>query len=204
MMQQINLYQPSFRQVRQFVSIGVMVSSVVLFLLLFAGYYGYISWQLQQQTARVQLIETRVAEQQQRVAEMEKQFPVRTKSALLEKQLAAFEQTRAGKQQILNMLNSGVVGNNDGFSAYLEGMARRRIDNLWLSNIVINGGGERMRIEGSTLKADLLPKYIQQLSMESAFSGREFAIFSMSRSGKGNKQIDFSLNSGAEEKGSKK
>ncbi|OOZ39614.1 hypothetical protein BOW53_10745 [Solemya pervernicosa gill symbiont] len=198
-MQQINLYQPVLKRKSKPLSFGSMVLFTTLFVLLCGGYIGYSKWQYQERETKLQALEQRVEQMRAENEKLEKAFPVKQKSKLLEKRLEQIRVTQQAKQHALALLNSGYFGNTEGFSAYMEGMARQRIDKLWLSNIAIKRGGEQMQIKGSTYSADLLPRYLQQLAVEKVFKGREFAIFSMTRSTQKSREVEFSLQSAAEQ-----
>jgi hypothetical protein len=67
---------------------------------------------------------------------------------------------------------------------------------VWLTGVTISDGGEQLGLAGSTLDAQLVPRYLQQLSAEQAYKGREFKTFQMLR-GEAPPHIDFTLHTAA-------
>lgn len=60
-----------------------------------------------------------------------------------------------------------------GFSEYMRAFARRSVTGLWLTGFDIAGG--ELTLQGRTLSADLVARYLQQLNQEQAMQGRQFA-----------------------------
>ncbi len=64
------------------------------------------------------------------------------------------------------------------FSPYLAGLAKARVDNLWLSEIYISHGATRMiNLKGSTLDASLVPVMLRNLAEQEQFRGQRFDQF---------------------------
>ena len=68
-----------------------------------------------------------------------------------------------------------------GYSRYLIALARQHIAGLWLTSIILNGAGHDIALQGQTTRADLLPRYLQNLSHESQLQGLELQIFHLNR-----------------------
>src|SRR4029077_11520122 len=77
-------------------------------------------------------------------------------------------------------LKGGVIGTHQGFAEYLRAFSRASVNRLWLTALTITGSGE-IEIRGRTLKADLVPSYIQHLNREKVLAGRSFARLEMSQ-----------------------
>jgi hypothetical protein len=81
----------------------------------------------------------------------------------------------ADQREIAKVLKGGDLGDTSGYSDYLRAMARQIVDGVWIRRFDIAGAGRHFTIEGSTLRADLIPQYIKRLSSEDAMRGRQFA-----------------------------
>nr|WP_242467993.1 PilN domain-containing protein [Halorhodospira neutriphila] len=66
-----------------------------------------------------------------------------------------------------------------GFSPILEGLARQRVARLWLTDFTV--GAERLRLHGRATHPRLVPRFLDALAREPAFSGTRFADFRMQR-----------------------
>jgi len=192
-MQQVNLYQDELKtQKLNYSSLMLAQLSLVLIVVL-SAVTGFSYFQLQQH-------QTSLVEKQQKqkiaMAELQKiqaELSLRIKDANLEKRLIERTKELANKQKVLNILSRDEFGNTNGFIEHVSGLARQRIDGLWLTQIRISGGGTDVALQGTTSRPDLLPKYLQRLSSEKIFTGTEFLSLFMARQEKKKKLLNFSL-----------
>jgi hypothetical protein len=86
------------------------------------------------------------------------------------------EATRAlrEKQLVLSLVQGSTLGATQGFSGHLISLARRDTDGLWLTHIRLSGLGDKTRLEGKALRAELVPAYIQSLAEEPPFATQRF------------------------------
>lgn len=83
-----------------------------------------------------------------------------------------------------------------GFSEVFGGLARNTINGLWLSRVALAGGGEEMWLRGRTNQPALIPKLLQTLAAEQAFTGRSFREVSFERRAEEpGSPVDFELRS---------
>jgi hypothetical protein len=54
----------------------------------------------------------------------------------------------------------------------LRALARQSVNGVWLTGLTISGND--IGIEGSSVRADLVPRYISLLAGEAAFQGKSF------------------------------
>ena len=83
------------------------------------------------------------------------------------------------RSEVVAVLEGGALGNTTGYSEYLRAFARQSIEGLWLTGFSITGAGHRVVIEGRTLRADLVPDYLQKLNREQIIQGSTFAEMQM-------------------------
>ncbi len=200
MLQQVNLYQDSLRKQKLRYSATLLLQLSLLVIVVFSAYAFYSYYQLQQQ----QILLAQSQQQQQKVmADLQKiqaELALRKKDAQLAQRLADKTQELANKQKVLGILSRDEFGNTRGFIGQFTGLARQRIDGLWLTRIRIGGGGTDIALFGTTYRAALLPKYLQRLSSEQAFAGTQFESMLLARQEKHDNWLDFSLqNIGSDE-----
>ena len=163
--------------------------------------YGLQAGRAKEQLEAVQ------AEQKQKMAQLEnlqQQIQARKKDETLQMQVDALMLDISNRQKVMKVLGQQRFGNIDGFSEHISGLARQRIDGLWLTQIRISHGGETLGMKGGMLKAELLPRYLQRLSSEHIFTGKVFETLSMSRDEKRAGRMVFELQGVGEEISSQK
>ncbi|MCW8900473.1 MAG: hypothetical protein OQK75_08570 [Gammaproteobacteria bacterium] len=192
-LQQVNLYQDELKTQKLKYS-GLMLAQVSLILIIiFSAAAGFRYIQLQHHQASLvehqQKQNTAMADLQKIQAELS----LRKKDTALAKQIAESTQELDNKQRVLGILSRDEFGNTKGFIEHISGLARQRIDDLWLTQIRIANGGTDITLQGSTSKPSLLPKYLQRLSAEKAFTGTEFESLLMARQEKQEQWLNFRL-----------
>ncbi len=196
MSQQVNLYQPILRAQPKVFSAQTILQFSGLLLLGLSLIYGYARWQDAKLARTVISLQAQQDAMLKRIEDFNTRYPVKQKNPDLERQLATLTDERSGKARALDVLSGRVLGNTRGFSSYLEGLARQHVEGLWLTGVAISEGGEQLGLTGSTLDAQLVPRYLQQLSAEQVYKGREFKTFQMQR-GEAPPRIDFTLHTAA-------
>lgn len=192
-LQQVNLYQEELRKQKlNFSAAQLSQLSVVIFVVL-SLVSGFKFWQLQQR-------QSFLAEQQQKqklaMAEMQtlqQELSLRQKDLVLNKHLADKTKELENKQKVLTILSQDQFGNTNGFIEHVSGLARQRVEGLWLTQLRIAEGGTDVSMFGTTTSPSLLPKYLQRLSAEKAFQGTQFKNMLISRQQKQTQWLDFSL-----------
>jgi len=191
--QQINLFQPVFRK-RQEVLTGKAIVQICISVLVGVGLVsGYLAWRVAGLGEELVQMQTRYAQGVKRLEDTSRKFPAKKKSQLLEAEVARLAGEKAAKQGVTRAISRDGLGNGGGFSAYLEGLARQRLDGVWLTGVDVADGGANVGLHGSTLEPDLVPRFLQRLSEEAAFSGKEFKTFKMVRPEGDERRIDFIL-----------
>lgn len=192
-MQQVNLYQEELRAQKLNYSALMMVQLGLILVVVLSAASGFKYFQLKQHQASL-------LEQQQKqkiaMAELQKiqaELSLRKKDSTLVKKIFTKTKELANKQKVIGILSRDEFGNTKGFIEHVSGLARQRIDGLWLTQIRIADGGTDVSLQGTTSKSALLPKYLQRLSAEKAFVGTEFQSLVMARQKKKTQWLDFSL-----------
>lgn len=96
-----------------------------------------------------------------------------TWAARLEKATNSLEQ----KKLVLSLVQGSTLGDTKGFSRYLKSLARQDTNELWLTQIDLSALGDRTRLEGKSLRAELVPAYLQNLAEEPPFAQQRFHQF---------------------------
>jgi len=171
----INLYDPTLRRRRDWLSLGNVVAAVLL-LFVAVGSSGYL---VRQEAAFLAALsateENQLASLRAQVETLTAQVAVRKPDAQLEKQLASLQAELGLRTEALNTLRRSMSGvERADYTDYLLALSRQSLDGLWLTEIQVAEDG-RMAISGCTTDPALLPEYIHRLKSEPAFQGQTFA-----------------------------
>ena len=194
MHQQINLYQPMFREQKVIFSAMTMLQVGVFLLIVFAGLYAYEANQIKQYQKQLASMDNELAQlsaQAGALSGAKKQ----SKSKLLEREIAKLSKELEQRERISNILGRRSFGNSEGFSSYLEAFARGHVQGTWLTSVNIKQGGAALGLKGKTLSSELVPVYIQKLAEEKSLDGSAFNVMELARveTGDGNSELNFSI-----------
>ena len=81
------------------------------------------------------------------------------------------------KQLVLSLVQGSTLGVTQGFSGHLRSLAVRDTDGLWLTHISLSALGDKTRLEGKALRAELVPAYLLSLAEEPPFAAQRFHQF---------------------------
>ena len=193
MRQQVNLYQDALKKPKLKYSAALLMqlSAVVVVVSILIGGYQYV--RLLQQEKALQAEQQKQATVMAELKQLEYELSIRKRDLTLEDRLNDKEKELANKQKVFNILSRDEFGNTRGFVEHIAGLARQKVDGLWLTRLRIASGGTDIELHGTTSKSVLLPQYLQRLSAEKAFTGTEFKKLSMQRQEKQKQWLDFSL-----------
>ena len=203
MQQQVNLYQPMFRKQKKVFSSSSMLGVLVLAFVIFGAVFGFARWNVHSLAQQSETMKSQHTTELARLESLSKRFPVKKKSRRLEDDLKKLQKERQAKQYLVKTLTDRSIGNSDGFSEYLVGVAKHRVQGMWLNRLELTQGGNVIGIYGSTLRPELVPQFLQALAAEDSFRGSNFQVFAMQRDDENQNKVDFSLRtvstSGAQE-----
>jgi hypothetical protein len=74
-----------------------------------------------------------------------------------------------GRQEVMNLLHAGGLGDTRGFSEHLKAFARQSFEGVWLTGLSIATAGRDVSVEGRALQAAYVP------NGESAMQGHPFS-----------------------------
>jgi hypothetical protein len=174
MNQQINLYQPIFRQERKLFSLktvalalGLVAASLVAMWALGSHNVGKL------ETAVAQLQAQRVAQEDMaRAAGV--LLDAQGSPAAIQAQVQVLSALLAERTNALSLLRGGAAGEPRGFAPRLQALARQHTEGVWLDELLLGGGRNGLVLRGRSLNPELVPKYLQLLTSEPELSGARF------------------------------
>jgi Tfp pilus assembly protein PilN len=173
MYQQINLYQPIFRKQRQIFSALTMVQASGVVAAALLGIYFYGLWQVTALEREVAQLERR---EQAAIAQLGGIDPTLSTQQRndVDHELRMLNQTLLGQRRLIDVLGQQPLGTTEGFSPYLAALGRQHGAELWLTEFAINGATSALELAGESVRADLVPEYLQRLGHEPALVGQRF------------------------------
>lgn len=193
MIQQVNLYREELRGRRVPLSAARLAAALAVLVVLLLGWYGALRWQLAGAAEALAGLRGELQSRQADLTRLSGQLAARRAGEGLRAQIDQARGELQGKRWLLGVLGGERPVGAAGFSPYLEGLGRRRLDGLWLTDIVIADGGGQLALKGRALDANLLPRYLQALGTEPAYRGRQFNVFRLARPDPDDGALEFSL-----------
>jgi len=196
--QQINLFQPIFRKERKLLSFRVLTQGCAAVLAVLVIIYGWSVQQTQQMKADLIQLKKQQIQLSTQLTEVSARLAGMKTDTAPQLALASLEQELAARQKVVVALTRVKDSYTRGISNYLESFSRQAPGGVWLTGFTVQAGGEGLVIHGSSLKAALVPTFLQQLSSESALSGTEFGLLQIQREEPNARFVDFTVYTGTE------
>jgi hypothetical protein len=177
MLQQVNLYEPIFREDHKLFSattIGVglgIVAAGLMAITLFSW------WRVQALDRQLHAVHVQQAEQKKYVAQANAIVDQAGSHETMEIHLQAMAVDLTRRQQALRYLRGGDAGSsgpilaNRGFVGRMTALAHQQLDGLWLTGATFVSGSDSFQLTGGALNADLVPIYLARLMNEPAIAG---------------------------------
>ena len=178
MSRQINLYSAGFRAPAKTFSAAWTVAVVVAIGVAMAADYAWEARQLKDMRARRSEAGAQVKQLREQLVALA-QAGQKGKSKALEGQVEQAESLVKGRQDLVDRLRTGEIGNREGYTNFLAAFARQRVEGLWLTGIDIFGPRSDFVIEGRTVRAELLSRFITMLRDEEALRGKPIGTLAL-------------------------
>ena len=196
--QQVNLFQPIFRKERKLLSFSVLWQGCAAVLVVLMMMYGWgmqqtlqMKSELAQQEKQQKAFTQQLVDVSARLAGMKTDTAPQLMLANLERELVA-------RQKVVDALTRVRDTYTQGVSTYLESFSRQMPKGVWLTGFTVQAGGEGLVIRGSSLKPELVPTFLDQLSTENTVVGTEFALLQIQRETADASFVDFTVTTSTE------
>jgi hypothetical protein len=191
--QQVNLYQPIFRKQRQVFSAATLVQAAALVAVVLLGLYGFGRVKLMGLEAEVAQLEVRENALTAQLGKIDPNIGA-SRRAEAEQEIKKLNATLLGQQRLMDVLRDQPLGTTEGFSRYLAALGRQHTAELWLTDITINGATRAIELGGRSVRAELVPEYLQHLGRETALTGQRFDRLDIERD-EGKPEVAFHVTS---------
>lgn len=198
MTQQVNLFQPIFRQERKLLSFTVLLQACAVVLVVLLLIYAWGWQQTRQMQADLGNLQQRLTQRSTQLADLTARLTAMRTDAGLQQQMQSLEQEVAARQKVVAALQRVREGYTQGVSSYLEGFARQTPQGIWLTGFMVQAGGEGLVIRGNALAPASVPVFIEQLAKESALKGTRFSAMQIQREQPDSGYVGFTVYTGTE------
>lgn len=202
MIQQVNLYTDELRPRKERLQAGTAVGVLAMGLVFVAFVAGFLIYENSVMANKALRLDRQNQQLEQAVAQLSSAVQARQPDAEVEGALSRVTQTLARRQRLLERVESLVLSEGRSFSPQLAALARQIPEDVWLTDVILESGPDKITIEGSSRDGALVPLYLEKLGEEAAFTGRTFGVFRLSRSEEG-RWIDFHVSSKREGEGNR-
>ncbi len=134
-----------------------------LLTLVLAAMAAKTEWQLQRQ--RQLETQTRQSLDALKAAvEKKRQTLGLVESEAMGRQMALWRSQVEGRREWADLLQKGELGSAMGYSQWLETLAGVHVDGVWLQGVDIGKGGQALSVQGKSLSAEAVMRYIEQVN----------------------------------------
>ncbi len=182
--QQINLYQPLFRQERKLFTAATVALGLAIVAATLLAMWAFAAFQVAALEREVEVVREQHRTQERLVAAAGALRAQRANPQLVNDRIKQVSAQLAERTRALELLHSGAAGDPLGFAARLAALARQQQDGVWLDHIALSGDAAAMQLSGGALDPAYVPRYLQALAGESALTGARFDEFIVERAAK--------------------
>ncbi|MBT8109057.1 MAG: PilN domain-containing protein [Gammaproteobacteria bacterium] len=195
MRQHINLYRAEFRNTKSTfgaTSIAAGCAAVVVAMLVA---YIFAIGQLSGIDKELQIVDHQESAALKQLEQMQPLIGAVSGEQTWAQRLDDATRALEEKQLVLSLVQGSTLGDTLGFSRYLRSLARQDTDGLWLTRISLSALGNRNRLQGKALRAELVATYLQRLADEPPFARQRFNQFQIEGPADGDAAVTFSMHS---------
>ena len=205
MLQQINLYEPIFRQDHKLFSATTICVGLGIVAAGLMAITVFSWWGVQALDRQLQAVHVREAEQKKFMAQANAIVDQAGSHETMEIHLQSMVADLTRRQQALLFLRGGdAVGAggpvlaNRGFVGRMTALARQQLDGLWLTGATFVSGSSSFELTGGAMSADLVTIYLARLTNEPAIAGTKLQSIEIRRPKKPiGSEIEFTVSSTA-------
>lgn len=182
MKQEVNLYTEAFRPSQEWLTLDFVARVAAAALLVVAVAAGWTQYRVLQLSAEQQKLEQTQARTEEAIARLNEQLARQQRDPQLVDQVERLEERAEDRKRLVERADSVARASSEGFTPYLEGLAKQSREGLWLTGIQVNLIRDQLHLEGGTTQGQRVPDYLQRLRKEPVFEGRRFERFGIERS----------------------
>lgn len=178
--QQINLYVPALRREPPPLHAQMLLELCAIFLVVLVVWGGVNSWRAVAIRNDIEAVNVQVKLASDQLQALQGQRPV-SQSERLDRQIQQLETAIEQHRVIGSLIQAQNLGNANGFSAHLTGLARQYEAGVSLQGFELSAGGREVQMQGVTDQAEQVPRYLAKLRAEPALTEARFGVLTIER-----------------------
>lgn len=178
-MQHINFIHQLSRKVEPPLSVRQQLYALLALMLLLVFGYGFSLWQQAVVKDELSLTIATQANLQAQLDELTAKKRKLENDSGLNNDLNRLSAEVNFRRQLLQSIDPNDQQMTKGFAEQLQGLANQQFSGLWLTELVLSERGKHMALMGYATKPEYVPRYLQKLSHEPVFLGKEFGVLKM-------------------------
>ena len=198
MYQQINLYQPVFRQQSKVFSAITLLSILAVVTIFLVGLCAHSSLTLGGLNNTAASLETQYQQLDAQLGVIENKRETSTRTPL-ESEIFQLQQRISGHQELLGNFDRIAIRASPGFGKFFEALTLQTLSGLWITGVRLTHDG-LTEIRGRTLNPALVPRYLKNMPDLPRFKSLQQGSVHLARHDTGKAEIDFVLRSKHREK----
>jgi hypothetical protein len=196
MYQQVNLYQPIFREQQKLFSANTILIALAAVAGGMLAIGGMAYWRVSGLERQVRELKAQEKSHQRLLTGADALAVLGDGRKVSEEHLKALAGELERRRQALQYLRAGGAGGRTGFAARMEALAHQQMDGLWIRAAVFTADPTVFALSGSAFSADLVPAFLSRLAAEPALAGVRLDDFEIRQPEKPTMgELDFSVSS---------
>jgi hypothetical protein len=171
MFQQINLYEPIFREEHKLFSANAICSGLGIVAAGLVAIALFSSWRVILLDRLLHTVQSQEAAQRKFIEHANSIVSIGESPQDIEARLKSMTLELERRRQALRYLRGGTGKGNPGFSGRMAALAHQQLDGLWVTGATFSADSGRFELSGSAMSAALVPIYLGRLTGETALAG---------------------------------
>jgi hypothetical protein len=162
MSQQINLLTLKPTSVR--ISAAHAIAAVTLTMLVVAGMWVVADQRNRALAASLVVQEAQLRDSTEALRVLTAREAARRQPAQVQAEIDALRPLASVSEALLEGIANGSLGNPNGFVGHLTSLARATEEGLWITNLNLTGGGQKLALQGRALESATVLRYVKRLN----------------------------------------
>lgn len=175
----INLYDPSLRPKREWLTAGNAAAALATCTLVVALATAWVQHDLSRLKGPAQETSTALQAAQAEIVDLTQRMAKARPDARLQAELRLAQTALTQRQSALELLQAGGLGDERGHAETLAAFARQSIHGLWLTGVALEH--QQVALRGRAMSPELIPTYVGRLNREAPLQGRAFRALHIER-----------------------
>ncbi|MBF0177122.1 MAG: hypothetical protein HQL63_09800 [Magnetococcales bacterium] len=172
----VNLLEERLRPKRDLLSGRPIMLFGLLSFIILGGVVGLLRWQAGKIRVEYANVFSQEATLKAEVMQLANNSADQALRVRLENELQQVAEKISLHQRLLLFLNGNKLGQQEGFSGYLEDLSRYTIPGIWLTQISFRDGGRDVGFSGKGTSSALVPAFVESMGRAKNFQNTKFDV----------------------------